>query len=662
MSKEEKTNSNKRLTHLTLIILGVGLLIFLKLLQITVIEGPELRKQANSYTISKVEIVAARGNIFSSDGKLLATSMPIYDIKMDPVTSKDEVFNAGINDLSLGLAKLFTNKNATQWKNYLKSKRQNGKRYVNIKRKVTFSEMQQAKELPIFNLGLYKGGLIIERISFRKMPFNQIAQRTIGYDNPTNQAGIEGAYSTYLAGENGEQWKQKIAKGQWKPIENGYIKPPKDGYDIITCIDTRIQDVAHRELLQTLEYFEADHGSVIVMEVATGKIRAVANLGRTESGAYKELRNYAVWESTEPGSTFKLASLMVAMEDGYIDTNTIVDTKDGIFTLYGKKIKDSNVKYGRGGYGKITVAEAFKKSSNTGIVKAVYPYYKDKPEDFVDQLYKIGLANSLDLEIKGETPPRIPTPEDKDWNGLSLAWMAYGYSVSLTPLQQLTFYNAVANNGVMVKPQFVETVNDHGRVVVNNETVVLNPAICSKNTLGKLQAILESVVTKGGTASNLELKEIKLAGKTGTSQLDYWKGGHKYQASFAGYFPADNPKYSCIVVINTPNNAKGYYGNIVAGPIFKAVAEEIYLMTPHVEELKEQSVENTNTQKLAVAETALSKNYMPSLKGLSAPEAIQLLENSGLQVSVVGNGRVIKQQPKVGVALNSFNHVKLMLK
>ncbi len=662
MSNEGKANSNKRITHIILIILGVGFLIFFKLFQTSFIEGPKLRAKADSYTIKKVEIVADRGNIFSADGKLLATSMPVYDLKMDPSTPSDENFNNGIKGLGQGLAHIFPVKTATQWQNYITGKRQQGKRYIHIKKAVTYSEYQAVKKLPIFKLDKYKGGLIVERHNYRKMPFNLIAQRTIGYDNTTNQAGIEGAYSSYLAGENGEQWKQKIAKGQWKPIESSYTIPPKNGLDITTCLDTRIQDVAHSELIKTLIHFEADHGSVLVMEVATGKIRAVANLGRTEQGDYKELRNYAVWESTEPGSTFKLASLMVSMEDGYVDTSTIVDTKDGIYTIYGKKIKDSNVKYGRGGYGKITVAEAFRKSSNTGIVKAVYPFYKDKPEDFVDQLYKMGLHKTLDLEIKGETPPTILSPEDPGWSGTTLPWMAFGYSVSLTPLQLLTFYNAVANEGVMVKPQFVQSVNDHGRVVVNNETVVLNSSICSKETLHQLQALLEGVVKKGGTASNLQLKDIKLAGKTGTCQLDYWKGGHKYQASFAGYFPADNPKYSCIVVINAPNNAKGYYGNIVAGPIFKAIAEEIYLMTPHIEEVEVQAVKNTNTHKLAKAEEALHKNYMPSLNGLSAPEAIQVLENSGLQVSVVGNGRVYKQQPKVGVSLNNFNSVKLLLR
>ncbi|MCT4622646.1 MAG: penicillin-binding transpeptidase domain-containing protein, partial [Schleiferiaceae bacterium] len=439
-------NSDNRIVHLLIAVLVVATLILYHLFKTTLFEGPTLRAQAENHAIKKVEIEAERGNIFSADKKLLATSMPIYDLSMDPTSPSDEAFNEGIDELCAGLAKYLPSRNALEWKNHIQSNRDKGDRYINLQRKVTFSELQAIKQLPIFNLGKYRGGLIYERRNFRKMPLDQIAQRTIGYDKQTNQAGIEGAYSSYLEGENGQQWKQKITKGQWKPIESGYEKEPKNGYDITTTIDTRIQDVAHDELLKTLEHFEADHGCVIVMEVATGKIKAIANLGLTESGAYREIRNYAVWESTEPGSTFKLASLMVAMEDGYVDTADIVDTKDGIYTIYGKKVKDSNVKYGRkGGYGKIAIAEAFRKSSNTGIVKAVYPHYKDNPEDFVDQLYKIGLHKKLGLEIKGEGSPIIPTPEDRGWNGLTLPWMAFGYSVSLTPLQTLTFYNAVAN-------------------------------------------------------------------------------------------------------------------------------------------------------------------------------------------------------------------------
>ena len=656
-------NSDNRIVHLLIAILVVGVLILYHLFKTTIFEGSDLRAQADEHAIKKVVIEAERGNIFSADKKLLATSMPIYDLAFDPTAASDEAFKEGIDELAVGLSVYLTVRTAKEWKNYITENRQKGDRYINLQRKVTFLELQAIKELSIINLGKYRGGLIYERRNYRKMPLNQIAQRTIGYNNQTNQAGIEGAYSSYLEGENGEQWKQKITKGQWKPIESGYTKEPKNGFDITTTIDTRIQDVAHESLLKTLNKYEADHGCVIVMEVATGNIKAIANLGKTKSGEYKEIRNYAVWESTEPGSTFKLASLMVAMEDGYVDTADIVDTENGIFTIYGKKVKDSNVGYGKpGGYGEISIAEAFRKSSNTGIVKAVYPHYKDNPEDFVDQLYKMGLHKKLGLEIQGEGSPIIPTPEDKNWSGITLPWMAFGYGVSLTPLQTLTFYNAVANDGKMVKPIFVSQVTDHGRVVKQNDPYVLNSSICSQETIDKLKALMEGVVKKGGTASNLRLEDIKLAGKTGTCQLNYGSGGREYQASFAGYFPADDPKYSCIVVVSKPNIYKGYYGNTVAGPVFKAVAEEIYLMTPKEDVIKPYEMQIPTTQKIANAERALGKNYMPSLKGLTAPEAIQVLENHGFNVNVSGNGRVYQQSPNIGDAVTNINRVTLALK
>ena len=640
---------------------AIVLLIVFKLFQTMVSEGEVLKQEAENYTIKQVTIEAERGNIFSSDGKLLATSMPIYDLHLDPTAADETIFADSISYLCRNLGRVFPERTAGQWEVYLKSKRSAGDRYIRLQKEVTFSELQEIKGFPIFNLGKYRGGLIVERRNFRKMPLEQIAQRTIGYDNRNNQAGLEGAYSSYLNGTNGTQWKQKIANGNLKPIESGYIKEPINGYDLVTTIDTRIQDIAHKELLHTLQRFEADHGCVIVMEVKTGKIRAIANLGLNEQGHYSELRNYAVWETTEPGSTFKLASLMVGLEDGAIDTSDIVDTENGIYTIYGDKVKDSNVGYGKkGGYGKITVAETFRKSSNTGIVKALYPYYKERPDDFIDQLYKMGLNDKLGLEIKGEGTPKIPTPEDRIWSGTTLPWMIFGYGLEFTPLQTLTFYNAVANDGVMVKPIFVSSVKDHGRNIRVNETEILNSAICSKKTLSQLQALLEGVVEKG-TAKNIRSDEIRMAGKTGTCQLNYWKGGHDYQASFAGYFPADEPRYSCVVVINKPNHYTGYYGSTVAAPIFKAIAKEIYLMTPVESEMTELQFEKSEDTYIAKAEDALDRNFFPNLRGMDGAEAVQLLENAGYQVNIHGNGKVRRHDPKHGTSTANLYSVNLFL-
>ncbi len=655
---EANKHIKKRIIMLAVPVFAICLGVWLKLLHVSLVEGPELRKKSEQLVISKRSIPAKRGNIFSADGKILATSMPVYDVYMDPVSPNSENFEENIAGLAQGLAKLFPQRNSRQWENYLRSNRNKGDRYVEIAEDQTYSELQRIKELPLFSLGKYKGGLIYQQRNYRQQP-TALAGRTIGYDEYSAQAGVEGYFSSYLEGHEGKRLMQKIAGGNWKPINDNNAIEPEDGCDIFTTIDTRIQDVAHRSLLGQLKKYEADHGSVIVMEVATGKIVAIANLGLSEDSTYTEQRNYGVWERTEPGSTFKLVSLLVAMEDGLVDTADIVDTEDGIYTVYGKKIKDSNVKYGRGGYGKISIAEAFRKSSNTGIAKSVYGAYKDDQRAFVDQLYQMGLHKPTGITIKGESNPRIPKPGDKNWSGTSLPWMTFGYEVSFTPLQMLTLYNAIANDGVMVKPQVVSSIKKYGRNEEVFEVEVLNPAVCSKETAAKLQALLQGVV-KSGTATNLQSDKLALAGKTGTCQLNYWKSSHEYQASFAGYFPADDPKYSCIVVVNKPNYYKGYYGNIVAGPVFKAVAEEVYLSLPEPVDTTygiPQWAENNSGQ----PEEALQKNFLPSLRGLSAMEVISLLENYGINVKINGTGKVKKQDPPIGTALRKNMTVKITL-
>ena len=657
MTSTDKT-IKKRLMLVAVPIVLVCLGIWLKLVYVSIVEGPELRDKSEALVIKQMAIPAKRGNIFSDDGKILATSMPVYDVFMDPVSPSAENFDAHVTALSRELAKVYPSRNARQWENYLRENRNKGDRYVPIAQDQTYSQLQRLRAMPLYNLGKYKGGLIYHQQNYRQNPID-LAGRTIGYDENSAQAGLEGYFSAYLEGHEGTRLMQKIAGGNWKPLSDNNAVEPENGCDIYTTIDTRIQDVAHRALLQQLTKYEADHGSVIVMEVATGKIRAIANLGLTENGTYEEQRNYAVWEATEPGSTFKLASVLVALEDGLIDTADIVDTENGIYTIYGKKIKDSNVKYGKGGYGKISVAKAFRLSSNTGIAKAVYGAYKEKPQDYADQLYQIGLNKPTGITIKGESIPKIPKPGDPNWSGISLPWMTFGYEVSFTPLQMLTFYNAIANNGVMVKPQIVNAIKRYGHNEEVFEVEVLNPAICSQETVKKVQALLAGVVTSG-TATNLQSDKLAMAGKTGTCQLNYWKGTLEYQASFAGYFPAENPKYSCIVVVNKPKTHLGYYGNIVAGPVFKAIAEEVYLSLPEPVEPETGIAQWQEEQATNQAET-LSKNYLPNLKGMSAMEVISLLENRGIKVNVKGTGKVKSQDPPIGTALRKNMTVKVEL-
>lgn len=641
----------------------VAAFVLFKVFIIQFLEGPELRARSQEEAIREINIQAERGNIFSADGKLLATSMPVYDLYFDPVTVNADDFQANVDALGKELARVFPVKNSSQWADHLRNSRLQGRRYVKLGEDVSFSELQKIKEFPVFNLGRFKGGLIYEQENFRKMPMGKIAERTIGYDQNRGRTGIEGAYAHYLQGRDGKRLKQKVSNGNWKPVTDSYEIEPEDGLDIVTTLDTEIQDIVHHELLKTLERFEADHGCAVVMDVKTGAIKGIANLGRTEQGTYYEKRNYAIWESTEPGSTFKLASVMVALEDGVADTNTIVDTEDGIYTIYGRKVKDSNVKYGKGGYGKVSLKRAFEVSSNVGIVKLIYDEYRENPNRYVDRLYNIGLHNSLDLPIKGEGTPRIPKPGDSNWSGLSLPWMAFGYQVSFTPLQLLTFYNAVANDGVMVKPRFVERIQKHGRTVLEEEIEVLNPAICSEETLRKMQKLLEGVV-ESGTATNLQSDVVSMAGKTGTCQLNYWKQATRdYQASFAGYFPADNPRYSCIVVVNKPNYYRGYYGSTVAGPVFKAIAENIYADTPRDLTLPEENeeTETSPVKKLTGIPTDWSREELPDLRGLPGHEVLSMLENRGFKVITNGNGKVQRQYPPPGANITNTTRIELKL-
>lgn len=637
----------------------MAVFVLIKLFIIQYAEGPDLRARSQREAIREINIQADRGNIYSSDGKLLATSMPVYDLFFDPFTVDEQIFNDSIAALSSKLGQFFKERSARQWETYLRLKRDKKSRYVRLGEDVSFSQLQVIRQFPIFNLGRYKGGLIYEQENFRKMPLGKIAERTIGYDHLRGRTGIEGAFSNYLSGTDGKRLKQKVSNGNWKPVTDSYEIEPEDGLDVMTTIDTKVQDIVHHELLKALEKFEADHGCAVVMDVKTGAIRGIANLGRTEEGTYFEKRNYAVWESTEPGSTFKLASVMVALEDGIADTNTIVDTENGLYEIYQKRVKDSNYKNGQGGYGRVSLKRAFEVSSNVGIVKLIYDNYKDDPARFVDRLYTLGLHEPLGLPIKGEGTPYIPKPGDANWSGITLPWMAFGYQVSFTPLQVLTLYNAVANDGVMIKPRFIESISKHGKVVKQSEVEVINPAICSKETLAKVRSMLEGVV-ENGTATNLQNPLVKMAGKTGTCQLNYWKRDTRdYQASFAGYFPADDPQYTCIVVVNKPNNYRGYYGSTVAAPVFKAIAENIYLDTPR--DLDQPK--NTFAQLLETEKPMLSINpkTIPDLRGKSGADALSILENHGYRVKIEGNGKVIWQYPPAGTKTGTSAMIELKL-
>lgn len=678
-----------------------GIAILVQVFRIQIVQGQDWIAMAESQTLAYKNIDALRGNIFADDGSLLATSLPTYEIRMDLKAEAltDEVFDKGIDSLSLALSDLFKDKSAREYKLELERARKAGERYHLIKRRVTYLELKKLREFPIFRKGRYKGGFLYVQKNERARPFKILAARTIGYDREGQKpVGLEGAYDKVLRGTSGKRLMQKIAGGVWMPVNDENEVEPEDGADLYTSIDVNIQDVAEHALMKQLIKHNSDHGCVVLMEVETGLVKAIANLSRNSDGSYSENYNYAIGESTEPGSTFKLVSLVAAMEDGYLDLDDSVDTQGGQVQFYDRVMKDSH----EGGYGKISVQRVFEVSSNVGTSKLIQKFYGKNPQQFIDRVHKFNIHKPLDLEISGEGAPRIKKPKDKDWYGTTLPWMSIGYESRLTPLQILTFYNAIANNGKMVKPIFVKEIRKHGRLVKKMPVQVISESICSKETVKKAQKMMEGVV-ENGTASNLKNATYKIAGKTGTAQIANDKYGYKYeskvsyQASFCGYFPADNPKYSCIVVVNAPSN-NVYYGNLVAGPIFKEIADKVYATNLKIHpplsiekqlavmpiskngskedlrkvldklNVKAHGRANENWVKTNAKENAIeiqnltiTSGITPNVVGMSLKDAVYILENKGLLVKVVGKGMIKNQSIPPGQPVQKGNIITLEL-
>tara|TARA_R110001583_G_scaffold4532_9_gene26075 strand:+ start:9287 stop:11293 length:2007 start_codon:yes stop_codon:yes gene_type:complete len=642
--------------------------VLVKLVSIQMVEGDKYRKLAMDRTEKMFTIAPKRGNLYSDDGSLLATSVSRYTIRFDAETVGKRDFEDNVKPLSEALAKLLGN-SSSHYQQLLRKAKVNKNRYALIARNLDYSDYVAVKQFPLFNKGPYKGGLIIEQKIVREHPLGKIAERSVGYervdeDGYYTRVGLEGAFGQYLRGVEGKRLKQKIAKGQWKPIGWDNIVEPKDGYDVVSTIDINIQDIAHHALLGQLEKYNAEHGCVIVMETKTGEVKAISNLGRTSEGKYYERLNYAIGESHEPGSTFKLMSMVVALEDKVIDTNTVIDTEKGTFKVYNRTVRDSK----HGGYGKISAAKAFEVSSNTAFAKIINNNYKDNPEKFVNRLMNMNLHRELGLPVNGEGVPVIRYPGDKGWSGVSLAWMSHGYEVSLTPLQTLTFYNAIANDGEMLKPRLIKAVKEWDKTILKFEKEVINPSICSKETAHKVQQLLKDVVEKKhGTGHGLYSPNFSMAGKTGTTQKNYVSKDPevmKYISTFAGYFPADDPKYSCIVVIHEPDKSVGYYGADVSGPVFKSVAQKIYASSPLVDEVDVNDAETKNLEEDYQRYFAASNkkyNEVPNVEGMSGMDAVSILENLGIQVEVKGNGKVKKQSIAKGTDLKKVNKIILVL-
>ena len=679
-----------------------GVAIIVQIFRIQFVQGDYWRSKADSLTTQIRSIEASRGNIFSSDGSLLATSIPIYDIRMDLKADglTSEAFNKNIDSLSLCLANLFQDKSKAQYNHDLRNARNEGSRYFPIQKNVHYTDLQKLKQFPLFRLGKYKGGLVIEQRNIRELPFKELAQRTIGTLREVKPVGIEAAFDGNLQGASGSRLMQRIAGGVWMPLNDKEEVEPKDGNDIITTIDVNIQDVAESALEKHLRKNNADHGCVAVMEVETGNIVAIANLSKTSDGSYEENFNYAIAESTEPGSTMKLASLLVGIDDGLIDLNEIVDVGNGYMTYCGQPMRDSHAPKKP----KLTVREAFMTSSNVGISKIITRYYSKNQEAFLDKLKSFGLNSKLGLQIQGEGRPKIKSAKDKDWNPcISLPWTSIGYEVLISPLQTLTFYNAIANNGRMVKPKFVKEIRYHGQLIKTFPVEVIRDSIVSPSTIAKAHDLLESVVDSG-TGKALKNPHYRIAGKTGTAQIQKPKFGYDkshmtYQASFAGYFPADHPKYSCIAVVYAPSSGE-YVGGAVSAPIFKEIADKVFSneMELHNEFAAGDSVnknipyakagqqKDLNKVLTALNVNATSRNSdaswvsatgtstgvlmserktqngaVPNVIGMGIRDALYLLENSGLNVRVSGKGSVTKQSLDPGTKIQRGQKIVIEL-
>ncbi len=676
------------IVYFAIVLIAVAILVRILILQF--VQHGKWSAMSEKYVYKTTEMPANRGDILAYDGRLLASSVPYYTVYMDTRSTgmSSATWSNGINGLSAGLARLLGERSAAGWKAVITEARRRGDRYFLIKRKVDYETLKKLRELPIFREGQFKGGMVAQAENRRILPNNELAERTIGYLNlgsEGTEVGVEGSFDKDLAGKNGMVIMQRLTGGDWITIDMAGTVEPRDGNDVVTTIDIDLQDVATSALTNQLKKHNAHHGCAVVMEVATGDIRAIANLEQGENGSYHETYNYAIGESTEPGSTFKLASMLAAIEDGVIDTGDIVDTGTGSVKYYNKVIRDTKEE----GYGRLTVKEVFERSSNVGTSKLIYEAYKNKPKDFVNRLYAMKLNEKLDIQLLGEGTPVIRYPGDKLWSGLSLPMMSHGYEVQLTPLQILTFYNAVANDGRMMKPRFVTAIMRNGNVIKRFEPDVIINSLASRSTIKKARKMMEGVV-EHGTATNLRNANYKIAGKTGTAQIARGKSGYRsgarisYQASFVGYFPAENPLYSCIVVVNAPSNGV-YYGNQVAGSVFREISDKIYA-TNFFRDYKVTATNNKATapeagngyrqdinkvlgdldvryrrtasdEWVATRESGdtvrlvglnVRKGLVPDVRGMSLRDAVFLLENSGYRVSYSGKGKVLRQSPQQG--------------
>lgn len=677
--------------------------IFYKIVHLQFVEGEKWAAKSESINFQYRQVSATRGNIYAADGSLLATSLPFYRVVIDPLVAKEEIYRSGIDSLAFLLSSYYRDRSADSYKRMISDARTTGKRYLILnRRQIGYQDMQKMSHWPIFRNGRNGGGVIFEKVEKRYRPFNNLASRTVGFLNEDKYGvGIEYSFNEYLEGKNGRALFQRIAGGSWKPVFDAEDVKPDDGYDIFTTLDVNIQDVAESALLRQLMNKDAEFGCVIVMEVETGHIKAIANLQKNRNSyGYGENYNFAIGDQglTEPGSTFKLLSIMALLEEGKIGLNDMVETGDGTFRFYDRTMRDVK----KGGYGKITIQEAFEKSSNVAISKLVDQHFGHSPSKFMAYVEKVGLDQPLGFQLRGEGAPYFKKPGEKYWYGTTLPWMSIGYESKLTPLHTLTLYNAVANNGKMVKPMIVQAIAKGNAVEKKFQTEVIKKSIASDKTIKSLQELLEGVV-KNGTARNIHTSEYKIAGKTGTAQkLIDGRYTQRYYTSFAGYFPADKPKYSAIVVIDSPKGFNAYGGDVSA-PVFKEIADKIFAqdlklnkktapttyMAQAGNELPFIQAGKVDELQMICNRFGISNHYngqgenwvksipqvksiqwksnptesptVPDVSGMPLRDALYVLENKGLRVVYQGKGRVRNQSISPGTPVQQNYVINLVL-
>ena len=673
---------------------------------------------ADRFVKENVTVKPNRGNIISSDGKLMASSLPEYRIYMDFMSGekdekrrqkdqarRDSILNANMDSICIGLHKIFPDKSAAQFKAHLKKGRQaKSRNYLIYPKRISYIQYKEVKRLPVFCLNRYKGGFKEQAYNQRKKPFGSLAARTLGdvYADTAKGArnGIELAFDTILKGRDGLTHRQKVMNKYLNIVD----VPPVDGCDLISTIDVGMQDICEKALVDKLKELNASVGVVVLMEVSTGEVKAIVNMMQGKDGEYYEMRNNAISDMLEPGSTFKTASIMVALEDGKITPDYVVDTGNGQMPMYGRVMKDHN--WHRGGYGKLTVTEILGVSSNVGTSYIIDHFYGSNPQKFVDGLKRMSIDQPLHLQIAGEGKPNIRGPKERYFAKTTLPWMSIGYETQVPPMNILTFYNAIANNGVMVRPKFVKAAVKDGEVVKEYPTEVINPKICSDHTLTQIREILRKVVSQG-LAKPAGSKQFSVSGKTGTAQISQGAAGYKsgrvnYLVSFCGYFPSEAPKYSCIVSIQKPGLPAS--GGLMAGSVFGKIAERVYAkdlrfdirsaidsttnVIPPVKagemneallvlndlkvpvqkqfagQKKKEQWGHTQAAPSAVIlqDQEPASGTVPSVVGMGAKDAVYLLESKGLKVRLNGVGRVRNQSIASGSRIVKGQTIALTLR